>query len=117
MPIYEYRCEKGHEFEVMQRISEDPLSVCEVCEAPVRKVFTPVAVHFKGSGFYNTDYGTRKRAREMSESKEGKSDSASKDKSSDGKTSDSGSSDSKSGKEPKGSKSDGATKKTEAKAA
>ncbi len=111
MPIYEYRCEKGHEFEVMQPISDDPLSVCEVCEAPVRKVFRPVAVHFKGSGFYNTDYGTRKRAREMSESKEGKSDS--KDKSSDAK-----STDTKSGaKESKGSKSESAAKKAEAKAA
>ncbi len=111
MPIYEYRCEKGHEFEVMQPISDDPLSVCEVCEAPVRKVFRPVAVHFKGSGFYNTDYGTRKRAREMSESKEGKSDG--KDKSSDTKSSDSKSD----AKESKGSKGDSATKKTEAKAA
>ena len=64
MPIYEYRCDKGHTFEVMQRISDDPVQACEVCGAPVQRVFHPVAVHFKGSGFYNTDYGTRKRARE-----------------------------------------------------
>jgi putative FmdB family regulatory protein len=64
MPIYEYRCENGHTFEVMQRMTDDPVSVCETCEAPVHRVFHPVAVHFKGSGFYNTDYGTRKRARE-----------------------------------------------------
>jgi putative FmdB family regulatory protein len=73
MPIYEYRCQQGHTFEVMQRMSDDPVSVCETCEAPVERVFHPVAVHFKGSGFYNTDYGTRKRAREMKESGEGPS--------------------------------------------
>ena len=65
MPIYEYRCEHGHTFEVMQRMSDDPVSSCQTCEAPVQRVFHPVAVHFKGSGFYNTDYGTRKRSREQ----------------------------------------------------
>ena len=68
MPIYEYRCEQGHTFEVMQRMTDDPVASCETCSAPVQRVFHPVAVHFKGSGFYNTDYGTRKRAREKSES-------------------------------------------------
>ena len=62
MPIYEYRCEKGHTFEVLQRMSDDPIEKCEVCGAPVQRVFRPVAVHFKGSGFYNTDYGKQKRA-------------------------------------------------------
>jgi putative FmdB family regulatory protein len=62
MPIYEYRCEKGHTFEVMQRMSDDPVTKCQVCGAPVQRVFHPVAVHFKGSGFYNTDYGKQKRA-------------------------------------------------------
>ena len=84
MPIYEYRCENGHNFDVMQRISDDPVTTCEVCGAPVQRVFHPVAVHFKGSGFYNTDYGTRKRAREAKESKdsgESKSDSKSESKS------------------------------------
>jgi putative FmdB family regulatory protein len=61
MPIYEYRCENGHTFEVMQRMSDDPLTECSVCGAPVQRVFHPVAIHFKGSGFYNTDYGKRKR--------------------------------------------------------
>jgi putative FmdB family regulatory protein len=65
MPIYEYRCENGHTFEVMQRMTDDPVSVCSTCEAPVQRVFHPVAVHFKGKGFYNTDYGTRRRNREM----------------------------------------------------
>jgi putative FmdB family regulatory protein len=64
MPIYEYRCENGHLFEVMQKITEDPVTQCETCGAPVQRVFHPVAVHFKGSGFYNTDYGTARRKRE-----------------------------------------------------
>jgi putative FmdB family regulatory protein len=62
MPIYEYRCENGHTFEVMQRMSDPPVTECEVCGAPVQRVFHPIAVHFKGSGFYNTDYGKQKRA-------------------------------------------------------
>jgi putative FmdB family regulatory protein len=61
MPIYEYRCGRGHTFEVMQRMTDDPLTSCSTCEAPVQRVFHPVAVHFKGSGFYNTDYGKGKR--------------------------------------------------------
>jgi len=65
MPIYEYRCENGHTFEVMQRMTDDPVSVCQTCDAPVQRVFHPVAVHFKGSGFYSTDYGSRKRKQEM----------------------------------------------------
>jgi putative FmdB family regulatory protein len=68
MPIYEYRCDNGHTFEVMQRMTDDPVASCQTCEAPVRRVFHPVAVHFKGSGFYNTDYGTKRRAREMEKS-------------------------------------------------
>jgi putative FmdB family regulatory protein len=68
MPIYEYRCENGHLFEVMQKITEEPVTQCEVCQAPVQRVFHPVAVHFKGSGFYNTDYGTAKRRRENQDS-------------------------------------------------
>jgi putative FmdB family regulatory protein len=83
MPIYEYRCEQGHTFEVMQRMSDDPVSSCRTCEAPVARVFHPVAVHFKGSGFYNTDYGTRKRAREKAESS---SDSSSGETKSESKT-------------------------------
>ena len=62
MPIYEYRCERGHTFEVMQRMTDDPLTVCDEHGTPVQRVFHPVAVHFKGSGFYNTDYGKKKKA-------------------------------------------------------
>jgi len=71
MPIYEYRCQQGHRFEVMQRMSDDPVMSCQTCSSPVERVFHPVAVHFKGKGFYNTDYGTRKRSRELKESGEG----------------------------------------------
>jgi putative FmdB family regulatory protein len=68
MPIYEFRCENGHLFEVMQRITDAPVTECETCGAPVTRVFHPIAVHFKGSGFYNTDYGTAKRKRELDKS-------------------------------------------------
>jgi len=57
LPTYEYRCDDGHTFEVIQRMVDDPIAICEVCGKPVQRVFHPVAVHFKGSGFYNTDYG------------------------------------------------------------
>ena len=75
MPIYEYRCENGHLFEVLQKITDDPVTVCETCSAPVQRVFHPVAVHFKGSGFYNTDYGTSKRKRETEKSASSGADS------------------------------------------
>ena len=76
MPIYEYRCPDGHTFEVFQRMADPPSEVCEVCgKAPVEKVLYPVAVHFKGSGFYSTDYG--KGGRKAVTSKDGDSGSAS----------------------------------------
>ncbi len=87
MPIYEYRCDQGHTFEVMQRMSDDPVQACTTCEAPVQRVFHPVAVHFKGSGFYNTDYGTRKRAREKAESSSDSKTSSDTKTSSDAKSS------------------------------
>jgi putative FmdB family regulatory protein len=60
MPFYEYRCKRGHTFEALQRMSDDPLTSCNTCDAEVQRVLHPVAVHFKGSGFYTTDYGRRK---------------------------------------------------------
>jgi putative FmdB family regulatory protein len=84
MPIYEYRCERGHTFEVMQRMTDDPLTSCSTCDAPVERVFHPVAVHFKGSGFYSTDYGKKKAAGATSDSTskpESKDTSSSKDSS------------------------------------
>jgi putative FmdB family regulatory protein len=77
MPIYEYRCANGHTFEVMQRMTDEPVTKCQVCGAPVERVFHPIAVHFKGKGFYNTDYGTRRRQRELSASGESGSGSGS----------------------------------------
>jgi putative FmdB family regulatory protein len=65
MPIYEYKCPQGHVFESFHGISEAPPEVCTVCgEGPLTRVLHPVAVHFKGSGFYSTDYGRRKAARD-----------------------------------------------------
>lgn len=60
MPIYEYKCENGHVFDVIQRMTDEALDKCEECGAPASRVLTPPAIHFKGSGFHNTDYGTRK---------------------------------------------------------
>jgi putative FmdB family regulatory protein len=81
MPFYEYRCEKGHTFEVMQKMTDDPVTTCQTCDATVQRVFHPVAVHFKGSGFYNTDYGKR-----GSKAAEKSSDSKSESKSSESKS-------------------------------
>ena len=93
MPIYEYRCENSHQFEVMQRMTDEPVTSCQVCGAPVQRVFHPVAVHFKGKGFYNTDYGTKRRNRELEKSgKDGADKTAAKAKDSgSGSGSDSGS--------------------------
>jgi putative FmdB family regulatory protein len=89
MPIYEYRCERGHTFEVMQRMTDDSLTVCDEHGTPVQRVFHPVAVHFKGSGFYNTDYGKNKKAAAAESKSEGsssKTDSSSSDSKKESKT-------------------------------
>src|SRR5215475_2083892 len=85
MPIYEYKCENGHVFDVIQKMSDEPLTECQECGAPAVRVLTPPAIHFKGSGFHNTDYGT-KRGGGNGGSSEGAGE----------KSSDSGSSESKS---------------------
>lgn len=76
MPVYEYRCDEGHEFEVVQRMSDDALTTCEICGSPARRVLFAPAIHFKGTGFHNTDYGTRKRGPREAEKSEtgGKTD-------------------------------------------
>ena len=61
MPIYEYRCERGHSFDCMQRMGADAIESCTVCGAAATRVFSAPAVHFKGSGFYTTDYGRKSR--------------------------------------------------------
>ncbi len=74
MPIYEYRCPNGHLFEAFHGMTEPGPEACEVCgAAPLQRVLHPVAVHYKGSGFYSTDYGRKSRQ----PSKEGASESSS----------------------------------------
>jgi putative FmdB family regulatory protein len=85
MPIYEYRCPKGHTFELFQRMSDPAASECQICGAsPVSKVLYPAAIHFKGSGFYSTDYGRGGRKREGA--KDGDAPAAEKGKGEDKKT-------------------------------
>jgi putative FmdB family regulatory protein len=90
MPIYEYKCENGHVFDVIQRMTDEPLTRCEECGAPAARVLTPPAIHFKGSGFHNTDYGTRRSGgnggSESGGEKSGDSSSSSESKSSPGKS-------------------------------
>jgi len=81
MPIYEYRRPDGTTFEIQQSFSEDALTVDPETGVPVERVLHPPAVHFKGKGFYNTDYGTRNRQRETAAAE---GSSSSKDSSSDG---------------------------------
>ena len=81
MPIYEYRCENGHTFEVLQSMSDDPVKTCETCDAPVQRVLHSPAVHFKGSGFYTTDYGSKKRPKGGEASDSGPSSSSDSSKS------------------------------------
>ena len=68
MPIYEYRRPNGTTFEVMQSMSDDALTKDPDTGVPVERVLHAPAIHFKGKGFYNTDYGTKRRAREMEKS-------------------------------------------------
>jgi putative FmdB family regulatory protein len=89
VPVYEYKCDNGHVFDVIQRMADEPLTECQECGAPAVRVLHSPAVHFKGSGFYNTDYGKKKGAGNGSSGE----DSSKESKSSD---SGSGSSDSKS---------------------
>lgn len=75
MPIYEYKCPEGHVFELFQRFADAPAETCQVCGAsPVVKVLYPAAVHFKGSGFYTTDY--QKAGKKRGGSGEGSSSSS-----------------------------------------
>jgi putative FmdB family regulatory protein len=80
LPIYEYRCEAcGHTFEVMQKFTDTAIEACEVCGGHVVRVFHPVAIHFRGSGFYTTDYGrSSKAARAGRDEGDGKAASESK---------------------------------------
>jgi putative FmdB family regulatory protein len=78
VPIYEYRCENGHLTEVLQSFTDAALEACNVCGAPVQKVLHSPAIHYKGSGFYSTDYGRGGKKNRSSDGKsEGSSDSSS----------------------------------------
>ena len=80
MPIYEYRCPEGHTFELFARMSDPPPSECQICGAkPVQKVLYPAAIHFKGSGFYSTDYGRGARKKETSKDGDSPSEGTKKD--------------------------------------
>jgi putative FmdB family regulatory protein len=108
MPIYEYRRPDGSTFEVQQAFSEDPLTEDPDTGVPVERVLHAPAVHFKGKGFYNTDYGTRNRQRENAASTDGSSSGSSGDSSSGEGSSDSSSKGDSAGK--------GDTKKSESSA-
>jgi putative FmdB family regulatory protein len=95
MPIYEYKCDNGHVFDVIQKISDEALTECQECGAPAVRVLHPVAVHFKGSGFYNTDYGKKKGAGAGASSDGGRESTDSKGSDAGAKSSDSKPSDSK----------------------
>jgi putative FmdB family regulatory protein len=63
MPTYEYACKRcGHTFEIVQSFKDDTLTVCPECGGELRKVFTPPAITFKGSGFYATDHGKKSKS-------------------------------------------------------
>jgi putative FmdB family regulatory protein len=103
MPIYEYKCENGHVFEAIQRMADEPLTKCEECGAPAVRVLTPPAIHFKGSGFHNTDYGTKRGGGNGGSESGGESSSGSGSSES---KSDSGKSESKSDSKPAASTAD-----------
>jgi putative FmdB family regulatory protein len=114
MPIYEYKCPNGHHFEVFHGMTEAGPEVCEVCgEGPLKVVLHPVAVHYKGSGFYSTDYGRggKKPVKDgaSSESSSSSSDSSSSSSSSSDGSSSSSGSDSSSGSGGSGSKDSGSS--------
>jgi putative FmdB family regulatory protein len=98
MPIYEYKCTNGHVFDVIQRMSDEALTECQECGAPAERVLHPVAIHFKGSGFHNTDYAKKKTGASGGESKDGggeSKESGGESKSGESKSSESKPSDSK----------------------
>lgn len=103
MPFYEYRRPDGTILEVMQKMTDPPLTEDPETGVPLERIFHPIAVHFKGKGFYNTDYGTKKRAREKAETE-------SSSKKDDAKSSDAKSGDSSSSSSESVSKSEPATK-------
>ena len=127
MPIYEYRCEKCGDFEVTQRITEDPLKKCPTCKRKVSKLISSTSFQLKGSGWYVTDYARKEKSgakdagakdaggKDAGGDTGGKDAGAESTAKSDGSTSSESKTESKSDK--KGAKSDGKAAKTSAKAA
>jgi putative FmdB family regulatory protein len=124
MPIYEYLCREGHLFDRVQRFADEPLKVCEVCGKPAQRVLHAPAVHFKGKGFYATDYGRKgaNGAKPESGSESGSKEAATSSGggseggsgSSESKSSESKSSESKSG-DSKGSGGESSSRKSDQK--
>lgn len=80
MPTYEYRCRDcGHSFDIVQKMSDDPLTHCPECGGPLRKVFTAPAISFKGSGFYATDQRSKGKKPAGTDKKEGSTDTKKSD--------------------------------------
>jgi putative FmdB family regulatory protein len=103
MPIYEYKCENGHVFDVIQKMTDEPLRECQECGAPASRVLSAPAIHFKGSGFHNTDYGTKRGGGNGGSESGGESGSGASESKSD---SSSGKSESKSDSKPAASTAD-----------
>jgi predicted nucleic acid-binding Zn ribbon protein len=114
VPFYEYRRPDGTILEVMQKMTDPPLAEDPETGVPLERVFHPIAVHFKGKGFYNTDYGTKKRQRENAKSEESKKAETAKTETKSGDSSSSGGDSSSSGGSSSESVSS-ATPKTETK--
>ena len=97
MPFYEYKCDScGHQFEVMQRISAEPIKECEKCGEPVRRIIFPSAIVYKGSGFYSTEYGRSRFNHPTAPNKESSSSAKESSSSSDSSTSSASTSEKKS---------------------
>jgi len=104
MPIYEYRCVKGHEFEAFQSMSEDSFSKCIECGAACERVLSAPSIHFKGSGFYTTDYARKETKASSTERSKAASESSSSEGSSSGSDSSSKKSSDSSGSSSNSSK-------------
>ena len=104
MPIYEYQCEScGQRSEVMQRLSDAPLEICEECSGKLRKLISAPAFQFKGSGWYVTDYARKGGDKDRSESKSDTKEDSKSSGSDSGSDSGSGSGDSGSSSSSKSS--------------
>jgi putative FmdB family regulatory protein len=119
MPIYEYRCEKCGDFEVTQRITEDPLKKCPTCKRKIRKLMSNTSFQLKGSGWYVTDYARagKDKDKDKGAAKESSGDTASESSASTTETKSESKSETKSDGNKSETKSDGKKKKPSAKAA